>query len=96
MGNHSVGKAMATGATVALRSNPAPTREQALATLDLLGEPWRGADAEFDGFEDADDLVSLISIAFGVEPPLGTDADDEDGGWYDEVYESFRKRYAFC
>lgn len=91
MGNHAVGKAMAAGATALLAIKSDMAKEEAIVALDKLAEPWRDADAEFDAFDGAEDLMRLISMAFGVEPPL----DDDDEYWYDEAYEPFCKRYGF-
>lgn len=72
--------------------------------IDILAEPWRGADAEFDD-EDflGHELGNLIAIAFGWdggEPPPDHYASEthEDfwDKWHTWVKENFRKRYDFC
>ena len=103
MGNHAVGQAMAAVAKAALEAHQegaaTMTTGEALRVLDALAEPWRGSDAEFDGFEGMDELVALISAAFDAEPPGGPSADDPDEDdyedWYEEVYEQFSRRYGF-
>jgi len=95
MGNHSVGNAMSAGADVALILKENFTKEEALLVLDRLGEPWRGADAEFDDHAYPDQpLGRLIFAAFGVHTQEQYAADDEL--WYEEVYRKFRDRYDFC
>lgn len=108
MGNHDVGRAMASAAEGFWAGNgDAPvTKEKALAVLDAAAKRWIGADAEFD-----DELISetplsrLVAIAFDATPDEVADLRGEfDGGrvedhgelWYDGPYKRFRQRYKFC
>lgn len=49
MGNHSAGRAMGRSAEIALKlTRHKPTRQEALDLLDMICEPHRGCDAEFE------------------------------------------------
>lgn len=66
MGNHDVGRAMASAAEVfwLAMGERVPTKEQALAALDKAGERWRGADTEFDDeLHEVTPLSRLVAIA---------------------------------
>lgn len=103
MGNHDVGRAMASGAELfwQLKGDASPTKDEALKALDALAFRWRGADAEFDdelmdGTSSA--LGKLVALAFDATPEEAAAADDDNGGnpWYDGPYQRFRDRYKFC
>ncbi len=108
MGNHDVGRAFAASAKVfwLAMGNNKPTKEQALAALDAVGEEYRGADAEFDDeLHEVTPLSRLVAIAFDATPDEMADLDGsrdfgrvEDAGelWYDGPVTRFRKRYRFC
>lgn len=106
MGNHDVGRGMAAGAKAFLGAVLVPTKEQALAALDSLAEPYRGADAEFDDeLHEETPLSRLVAIAFDATPDEIADLKGEfDGGrvedrgelWYDGPITRFRQRYEFC
>ncbi len=86
MGNHEVGRAMGLQAEMALNMR---TNQTALELLDVICEPYRGADAEFDGITEPNQPLGLLMAeAFSPE----ADADR----WYEEVYSKFRSRYEFC
>ncbi len=98
MGNHNVGRAMAATADVFWQlAGPTPTKAQALAALDAVGNQFRRADAEFDDHTNPDNpLGRLIALAFDATPaemPDGT----EDGWdrWYEGPYTRFSQRYDF-
>lgn len=109
MGNHNVGQGMSAAAKAyflarkQLKATDKVSKEEALAVLDLIAEPFRGADAEFD---DADfphePLGQLIIIAFGWKggqlPKNATDKVTETfyEKWCDFTHETFSKRYEFC
>jgi hypothetical protein len=108
MGNHDVGRAMASAAEVfwLAMGDTKPTKEQALAALDKMGERWRGADAEFDDeLHEVTPLSRLVAIAFDATPEEIADLDGtrdfgrvEDAGelWYDGPVTRFRKHFEFC
>jgi len=48
MGNHEAGRAMGRGAEMALQMR---TNQTALELLDMICEPYRGADAEFEAVD---------------------------------------------
>lgn len=101
MGNHSVGRAMASAAKVFYLAigDRIPTHDEALACLDMAAEQYIGADAEFDDelYEDTP-LRRLVTIAFDATPAeiaaRDAPASARDDGWY-EVIERFSKRYRF-
>lgn len=107
MGNHDVGRAMASAAEVfwLAMGDTKPTKEQALAALDKMGERWRGADAEFDDeLNEESDLSRLVAIAFDASPDEIADLNGEypcaDGDvgmlWYAGPERRFRDRFEFC
>ena len=103
MGNHDVGRSMASAAEVfwfAFDGLDLPTQEKALAALDIAAERFRGADAEFDAeFYGKTPLSELVALAFGATPEQIASRDtDVDGGevWYNGVYRKFSERYGFC
>ena len=104
MGNHNVGRAMASGAELfwALKKDAPVTRGEALQALDALAIKWQGADAEFD-----DELMDgtstplgrLVAAAMGAKPEELSGEEDEETmacPWYDGPYQRFRERYKFC
>lgn len=101
MGNHDVGRALASAAKGFWAGNgDAPvTKERALAVLDAAAEEWRGADAEFDDHLFPDEpLGKLVSVAFGPWTPEDEAKDAEDDGdhRYEKIDRPFRDRYKFC
>jgi hypothetical protein len=103
MGNHDVGRAMASAAEVfwiASDGFESPTQEKALAALDKAAERFRGADAEFDDeFHGKTPLSEWVALAFGATPEqiASRDTNVDDGeAWYEGVYRKFRDRYEFC
>lgn len=108
MGNHDVGRGMEVGAKVfwsmlepdgsAERDEP-PTKEVVLRALDIMAEPYRGSDAEFDDSTHRDEpLGKMMAIAFGPWTPEDEekDAAEEGDHWYEKIYRPFRERYEFC
>lgn len=98
MGNHNVGRAMDMGARLFWKfhkDRSLVTQEQALEALDIMGEEFRGSDAEFDDYaQPGEPLGDLMAKAFGyVEPPEG---DDQEDLWYETVYDKMTERYDFC
>ncbi|MBI1202659.1 MAG: hypothetical protein GC182_09130 [Rhodopseudomonas sp.] len=99
MGNHHVGRAMATAAKVFWVCNgDAPvTKEMALAAIDAAGEEFRCADAEFDDHLFPDEpLGRLIRIAFGPWTDEQEAADLDGEGWYETIERPFCQRFEFC
>lgn len=107
MGNHNVGRAMATGAAAIMKvfgDHPIPrqlTVAEALSALDVLAEPWRGADAEFDDeLSEETPLSLLVAVAFEATPAeladLRGESEDEGELWYKGPCTRFRERYKFC
>jgi hypothetical protein len=117
MGDHHIGRQMATAARLALSERRAG--EDAISILDRICMPHRGRDAEFeaedpDGYDSETDphpkaaLGMLMLEAFAPDGAdslaryagMGSDDPDEDERvtdlWWNEVYEPFRARYAFC
>lgn len=107
MGNHDVGRALASAAEAfweAVGDTPV-TQEKALAALDKVAERWRGADAEFDDeLNEETPLSRLVAIAFDATPDEIADlkgeypCDESDVGmlWYEGAERRFRDRYEFC
>lgn len=108
MGNHDVGRGMEVGAKVfwsmlepdgsAERDEP-PTKEVVLRAMDIMAEPYRGADAEFDDSTHRDEpLGKMMAIAFGpwTHEDEEKDAAEEGDHWYEKIYRPFRERYNFC
>lgn len=103
MGNHDVGQGMAAAAKVVklLREKmimPDGVKFPAMDVLDVIAEPYRGADAEFDdALNPGEPLFDLVHEAFEPESPK-PDLGDEDSydEWCDAVYTPFRQRYGFC
>lgn len=99
MGNHDVGRAMGAAARGfwSINGDDPVTKEKALSFLDAVGEPFRGADAEFDDetFEE-EPLGRILAIAFGPWPVPGQEPDDDGEGWYEGIERPFRDRYEFC
>lgn len=101
MGNHDVGRTMATAAEVYWRAvgERVPTQEEALAVLDLVGAQYQGADAEFDDeLSQPSALSRLVAIAFSAtEVEVKSLTDEEDGDhWYSGPYTRFRNHFRFC
>lgn len=103
MGNHDVGRALASAAEGFWAGNgdAEVSKDKALAVLDKAAERWRGADAEFDDeFHGETPLSKLVAIAFDAnhQQIASRDGDYEDDGesWYEGVYRKFRDRYEFC
>ena len=108
MGNHNVGRAMATAAKVFWIANgdAEVTPKMAMDVLDAAGEDFIGADAEFD-----DEMITwtplshLVAIAFGATPQevaalkgeLEQDAfDGAIDAWYEGTCSRFRAHFKFC
>lgn len=103
MGNHDVGRAMASGAELfwSLKGAASVSQDEALKALDALAIKWHGADAEFDDelFDGVGTpLGRLVAVAFGATPEEAKGSESEDGSdpWYDGPYQRFRARYRFC
>lgn len=105
MGNHDVGRAMASAAEGFWAGNgDAPVaKEKALAVLDAAAKRWIGADAEFDDeLHEETPLSRLVAIAFDATPEELADLKGELPGddcgevWYDGPVTRFSERYKFC
>lgn len=108
MGNHDVGRAMASAAEGFWAGNgdTPVSKEKALAVLDASAKCWIGADAEFDDeLIEETPLSRLVAIAFDATPDELADLKGkreegriEDRGelWYDGPYRRFTERYEFC
>lgn len=107
MGNHDVGRAMASAAEGFWAGNgDAPVlQDKALAVLDAAASRWIGADAEFDDeFMGPTPLSRLVAIAFDASKDEMDDlhgeypCEDGDTGmlWYEGPERKFRDRYKFC
>ena len=111
MGNHDVGRGMATGARGFWIGNgdAEVSKEKALRAMDAIAEDYKGADAEFDDELSTDTPLSrLLVIAFTHTPEMVSvivgdydeereemSADDVWELWYDGPYAQFRDRYEF-
>jgi hypothetical protein len=102
MGNHNVGRGMDSAARVFWQAwknhspSRSPSKDDALAALDLMAEDYRGADAEFDDSANyGEPLGNLIALAFGWSDEQEA-ADDDGEAWDEGPYMEFRTRYAFC
>ena len=94
MGNHDAGRAMAMGAELAMVTR---TDQKALDLLDIICEPYRGCDAEFDdSFAPDEPLGKLAMEAFAPGQAFPCDSEEEWERWYNEVNEPFSKRYGLC
>lgn len=103
MGNHNVGRAMASAAKVFWlaqpENGPQPTKEKALEVLDAAAEDFYGSDAEFDDhLHPETPLGRLVAIAFEATPEELIDEEDENynNPWYDGPESRLRQRYRFC
>lgn len=100
MGNHSVGEAFAAAAEVfwLVQGTATPSKDVTLAALDVVGERFRGADAEFDDYLRPDEpLGRMVAIAFDATPEEIADEETEDESpWYEGPETRFRERYGFC
>jgi hypothetical protein len=100
MGNHDVGRSMASAAEVFWTMVPegtAPTKEQAMKALDAAGRRFRGADAEFEDelVDHTTPLGRMVAIAFEATPEE-MDVDPEGEAWYEGPYTRFRDHFEFC
>lgn len=100
MGNHSVGRAMASAAEIYFRcKSPShiTTKEEALEILELAGRPWQNTDAEFGDFLHGETpIAQLVGIAFDATPAEIADRRTGDGElWYEGPITKFRAHFNF-
>lgn len=103
MGNHDVGRSMASSAELFwhLVNEEEVTPIIAKSALDIAAKPYIGADAEFDDeFIQPTPLSKLISIAFEATETemksLDGSLDDDGDAFYEGPYRRFSDRYKFC
>ena len=101
MGNHSVGQAFNVTFKVLEKRIDSMSKDELLEALDIVGEEFRGSDAEFDDYDHPDKplgkaLIKIFNPDIGNEP---TDEAENEKWWdvhYKTVYRKFRERYNFC
>lgn len=103
MGNHNVGETFEVAAEVFWLMVPdgtTPDKALVLKALEIVGEPYRGADAEFDDalVDHTTPLGRMVAIAFdATEEEMGDPEDDESAEiWFDGPYARFREHFEFC
>lgn len=99
MGNHNVGAAFAAAADVfwfMVPEDSTPTMEETLNALELVGNRFRGADAEFDDelIDHTTPLGHMVAIAFEATPEELAQDEDNDA-WYEGPYTRFREYFEF-
>lgn len=108
MGNHEVGRSMSNAAKVfwLVKGDASVSKDEALAAINVAGEDYIGADAEFeDELYEWTPLSRLVAIAFDATPEeiadLKGELDEgriEDAGelWYDGPVSRFNAHFKFC
>ncbi len=101
MGDHTIGKAMGVAADAWWRRETVPTKEEALAALDVICSPYRGRDAEFEAEDPArpghihpaydnytdplGPIGMLIMIAFDATEAEASLGNEDVCPWHDGV-----------
>ena len=100
MGNHAVGQQMAAVAKMFFATYPFhnPPKADALEALEIGGNDFIGADAEFDDeLLGPTELSKLVEIAFDATPEEIEDRDTGDGLlWHNGPETRFREHFKFC